>query len=333
MLHIKKILSLPFPIKNPSIEASVKKNGLIFDIETTGLNPHKNQVVLIGFARFDKKGQFVLNQLFLDDPSEEAEMLSIFHRIAASSGFFVTYNGNSFDLPFINTRMKKHSQNQKLDSFYNVDLMRILQTKHFNLPIPDYKLKTVEKYMEISRTDRISGKESVELYKSYLAKKDPLLQSKILLHNSDDIINLFKLLKVFELTDKPEIFFDLSNEVNIAGITFRFQNFKLSGDFILISGICLETQSLDYAYNDALFTFELNSKDRIFNLRIPVLHKNIDIEDYSLIDSKSIVFASESINSFISRNPHHMVISTNGILHTSNILDLSSIILEKILAP
>ncbi|MBK5251653.1 MAG: ribonuclease H-like domain-containing protein [Peptostreptococcaceae bacterium] len=333
MIHIKKILSLPFPIIHPAIEASVKKNGLIFDIETTGLNPHKNQVILIGFARFDKKGRFVLNQLFLDNPSEEAEMLSIFHRIAASSGFFVTYNGNSFDLPFINTRMKKHSQKQKLDSFYNVDLMRVLQTKYFNLPIPDYKLKTVEKYMGISRTDRISGKESVELYERYLSTKDPFIQSKILLHNSDDIINLFKLLKVFELTDNPEIFFDLSNEVNIANITFRFQRFKISGDFILLSGICLEAQALDYAYNDALFSFELNSKDGLFNLRIPVLHKNINSTAYSLIDSNSIAFTSELINSFIFDNPHHMVISTNGIIDKNNILNLSSIILKKILAP
>ncbi len=333
MLHIKKFLSLPFPIKHPAIEASIKKNGLIFDIETTGLNPHKNQIVLIGFARFDKKGRFVLNQLFIDDPSEEAEMLSIFHRIATSSGFFVTYNGNSFDLPFLNTRMKKHSQNQSLDSFYNVDIMRILQTKHFNLPIPNYKLKTVEKYMEISRTDCISGKESVELYESYISTKDPFIQSKILLHNSDDIINLFKLLKVFELTDKPEIFFDLSNEVNVANITFRFQKFKISGDFILINGICLEAQSLDYAYNDALFSFKLNSKDGLFNLRIPVLHKNIDGKAYSLIDSNSVAFASECINSFIFDNPYHMLISTNGIIIKNNIVNLSSIILKKILTP
>jgi len=333
MLHMKKIITPTFPINHPVIEGLIKNEALFFDIETTGLNPHKNQIMLIGFARFDRRGDFALNQLFLEDPCEEAEMLTIFHRIAASSGFFVTYNGNSFDIPFINTRMKKHSQNRKLDAFYNVDLMRVIQTKHFDLPISNYKLKTVEKYMGIGRADQISGKESVDLYKNYLSTKDSSIQAKILLHNSDDIINLFKLLKIFDLAKEPEIFFDFSNEVIIANTVFRFQSFKISGDFALSKGICLIKQSHDFSYNDALFSFELDSKSGIFNLRLPLIRKTVNEKSYSLIDSKSITFASDCMNSFILKNPNKMIVSIDGMIDKKNIISLSSILLEKIFTP
>jgi len=333
MLHIKNILSVPFPFDNTVLENEIKKNALIFDIETTGLNPHKNKVVLIGFIRFDRKNRLTLNQLFIEDLSEEAEMLSVFHRIAASSGFYLTYNGNSFDLPFLNARMNKNSQIGRFDSFYNIDLMRVLKTKHFNLKLPNYKLKTVEKHMGIPRSDLISGKESVELYEQYLASKNPDLKDKILLHNADDITNLYKLLKIFELSDEPEIFFDFSNEIIIYNKTFRFQNFRLSGDFIVSKGICLERQDYGYTFNDALFSFELDKKNGCFNLRIPVFKNEVAGKTHSIIDINSIPFARENIKSFISGNPQRMVVSTEGTINTKNHSDLAKILIKKIFTP
>jgi len=333
MLHIKKILSLPFPIDNSLLKKAIKKDAVIFDIETTGLNPHRNKVVLIGFIRFDKKNRLILNQLFIDDFSEEAEMLSVFNRIAASSGFYVTYNGNSFDLPFLNTRMNQNSLIGHFDSFYNIDLMRVLKSKHFNFQLPDYKLKTVEKHMGISRSDLISGKESVELYEKFLSCKDPKLKDKILLHNADDITNLYKLLKIFEFADKPEIFFDFSNEFKIGDKTFRFKDFRLSGDFIVANGICLEKQDYGYTYNNALFSFELNKETGLFSLHMPVFRKAIGEKKYSIIDVKAIPFASESIKSFISGNTQRMVLSIEKKIDKKNLLDLSRIVIQKILEP
>ena len=45
-----------------------------------------------------------------------------------------------------------------------------------------------------SRDDEISGAESVELYNTYEKIQDPALGEKILLHNSDDILQLSRLL-------------------------------------------------------------------------------------------------------------------------------------------
>jgi len=333
MLHIKRILTLPFPTDNPVLKKAIKKNSLIFDIETTGLNPHRNKVVLIGFIRFDRKNRLTLNQLFIEDFSEEAQMLSVFCRIAVSSGFYITYNGTSFDLPFLNTRMNQNSRIGHFDSFYNIDLMRVLKTKHFNFQLPDYKLKTVEKHMGLSRSDLVSGKESAELYEKYISSKDPGLKDKILLHNADDITNLYKLLKIFEFADNPEIFFDFSNELIVCNKTFRFKDFRLSGDFIVCKGICLEKQDYGYAFNDSLFSFELDKENGSFSLSIPVTKNAIGGKIYSTIDVNSIPFASENIKSFISGNPQRMVVTTGETVDKNNLLDIVAIIIENIFTP
>ena len=52
-----------------------------------------------------------------------------------------------------------------------------------------------------SRDDEISGGESVKLYKRYIESNEKDLEKKILLHNSDDILQLAKLIPVIEKTD------------------------------------------------------------------------------------------------------------------------------------
>lgn len=52
-----------------------------------------------------------------------------------------------------------------------------------------------------SRDDEISGAESVELYNVYEKNHDPALGEKILLHNSDDILQLSRLLPVIGKSD------------------------------------------------------------------------------------------------------------------------------------
>lgn len=52
-----------------------------------------------------------------------------------------------------------------------------------------------------SRDDEISGSESVELYNVYEKNHDPALGEKILLHNSDDILQLSRLLPVIGKSD------------------------------------------------------------------------------------------------------------------------------------
>lgn len=330
MIHSKTNLQLPFPMNHPVIENAVKKDALIFDIETTGLNPHYNQVILIGFIQFDRLRRPVLHQLFLEDAKEEPELLTAFREIVEGSGFYITYNGNSFDLPFLNTRMRKHGQTRLIDSFYNIDLMRILKTSRFNLPVKDYKLKTIEKFMGISREDQISGKESAALYEEYLSGKDPSVKSKILLHNSEDIINLYRLMKILELAEAPELFFDFNHELEIEAKKFRVQSYRMRGSFIVVTGNCIGEIREDWFINDGLFSFELRADSGTFIFSIPTLKEGANGNMVSFIDWQAIPFASKTLESFINRDPRRLLLVSDGVFESETLLALLRILLEEI---
>ena len=63
---------------------------------------------LVGAARFTAEGDFVLQQFFMRDPSEEPALLDALGRFLAPAQALVTFNGKAFDAPLLNTRYLMH---------------------------------------------------------------------------------------------------------------------------------------------------------------------------------------------------------------------------------
>ena len=64
--------------------AFLLENPLYFDIETTGLSWKNSMVFLIGFLKMDfEKDKWILEQWFLEDPSEEKELLKKYQGVTA----------------------------------------------------------------------------------------------------------------------------------------------------------------------------------------------------------------------------------------------------------
>ena len=97
------------------------------------------------------------------------------------------------------------------------------------------------------RTDEISGAESVSLYHNYIAKRKTTTLKKILLHNSDDISLLQRLLKILDRCDvhkaMHEIGFPLIYKKN-SGLVPRM----ITTDNIKIIPACVEVSGKQY-YN------------------------------------------------------------------------------------
>jgi DNA polymerase III epsilon subunit-like protein len=73
-----------------------------FDIETTGLNPHENQVVLIGMKTKGKIGLWKLWEI-----KDEAKMISdALREIERLDETIVGYNNLKFDVPFMLERLR-----------------------------------------------------------------------------------------------------------------------------------------------------------------------------------------------------------------------------------
>lgn len=177
-------------------------NILVIDIETDGLS-HKNTIVIIGLIILIPNQMPTVIQLFNDDYHSEYDLLIELKKIIEEHeiDYFISFNGDSFDFPFINARFQHHHIHYLIPKLINIDLLRIAKKNKDRYPLDNYKLKTIEQSLGINRTDTISGKDSIVLYQAYLESKDQKLKQIILLHNYDDILNMIPLTKLLTLTN------------------------------------------------------------------------------------------------------------------------------------
>jgi len=252
----------------------------VFDIETLGLNSAYVPVILAGLLTVDSDGNAVATQYFAETPEEEVLILEHLRGDFQNTDFLLTYNGKHFDLPFIEKRASVLNIKPLPLNIYNLDLYLVLNG-HSDLKkhIPNLKQKTVEQYMGLSdsRDDLISGAESVELYNTFLStpygpEKDSLME-KILLHNHDDLLQLYKLIPVLKQADVHKAFNTLGFPVG--GINgWPYMNVRLckvTGKEFLIEGKYtgegFSYQSFD-AFMDC-FTCNFN-EDGTFLFKIPI---------------------------------------------------------------
>lgn len=186
--------------KNDTHKYFDSKNVCFLDIETTGLSRKYNQIYLIGIVYFDDVNKaWCLNQFFANHIDQEKEVLEKFHTIIAQFDLIVTYNGISFDLPFIHHRSEKHSIDSNILDIDSFDIYREIRKNRSYLEFDNLKLTTVEEKLDIYREDEYSGKECISFYYQYMKNKETLLKNKILKHNYDDLYYLLDIMKIFDL--------------------------------------------------------------------------------------------------------------------------------------
>ena len=196
----------------------------VFDIETLGLDPRSTAMILSGIVEIAdthetaqglKEGESIVRatQYFCEDPSEEAEVLEKTLEHLSAFDYIVTYNGRHFDIPFVSKRAKLHHLEGFKPNLYNLDIYLVLNGHSpFKKLLPNLKQKTVEEYFGLceSRADEISGKESIDFYYSYLNCTDMQekaeMERQILLHNHDDIVQLFRLIPALRKCDIHKAF-------------------------------------------------------------------------------------------------------------------------------
>lgn len=165
---------------------NTKENLLYLDIETTGLSPETSALTVIGCC--EKDGTAV--QWFNESGSEQKKILSSFLSYAERFDTFVTYNGGTFDLPFLKKKCEEYGLPYSIEGKNCIDLYKNLRSWKHLLPLQNLKQKTVEEFLEIKRKDRLSGRQLVKVYQDYIKTRQPELKSMILQHNKEDILSL-----------------------------------------------------------------------------------------------------------------------------------------------
>lgn len=206
----------------------------VLDIETTGLDRWKNEFILGGLYDVSEG---LLHQVFAQNNSEEAEALEAFAEILEPIDVVITYNGRKFDMPFLEERAARMQTSMPLP--YDLDLYRVVRGySPLKRLLPNLRQKTVEAYMGLwhSRTDEISGEESVYLYREYERTMDPALEEKILLHNRDDVEQLSRLLKVIDKCDFHGAMYNMGFPVKAGNRLLTVKDIRIGRNGFLIEG-------------------------------------------------------------------------------------------------
>lgn len=261
-------------------------SAAFLDIETTGLSPERCKIILTGFA-VPEDDCISTYQFLAEDPSEEPLVLKRSLDFMRELDIAVTYNGKSFDIPFIEKRCRKNRIHMGDVLPYNLDIYQVL--RHFS-PLygflPNLRQKTVENFLGLwsSRLDEISGSESVDLYYHYASTGDEKIRDIILLHNRDDVEQLAKLTQILERCDLPRYLYT-------AGFPCRGNIVKarLDRGLLRITGM-QKNHPVNLSYFDDFNTgirAEYDEYERTLMILIPVINEpNLTVCDLSGLPSE-----------------------------------------------
>ena len=195
--------------KNLIDYAPVNDHKAIYvDIETTGFSRKNDVIYLIGFIYYENQ-DLIIEQFLCEKDADEYELLYKFNQVIKNYEQVIHFNGDNFDLPFIQERMKLYRIKENLSTLNSLDFLKELRPLKKVLGTDNLKLKTMEKLAGYHRIDPFSGGELIQLYHSY-KNGDKAIESTFVLHNEEDMVGLYYLnvfrplisLKKLNLSDK-----------------------------------------------------------------------------------------------------------------------------------
>ena len=293
-----KTFSVPY---NLPLEQTV-----YFDIETTGFSADVTALYLIGCIYYEDYNWKII-QWFAEDKISEKEALIAFSDFLQDKKYLICYNGTTFDLPYLKKKYEKHNLEFNADKFEIIDFYRVFSSNKSFLGVKGLKQKEIEAYLGIFREDEFSGGELIEWYAKYLKlrfSKSPEkeeIYNTLLLHNSDDLIGMAKLTKLYNFlqaigklinSDEPlDIKYEIKDKINIivfsTVVDFNFiKTTRFSKDDFYLEIIC------ENARNKIILTLD------IFETELKLFYK--EYKNYYYLPTEDMVI-HKSLASFVDK--------------------------------
>jgi len=177
--------------KSTKLNDEIIGNLLFIDTETTGLMGGTGTVSFLIGAGYFTAGDFVIEQYLMRDYDEEAAMLQDFKEIMGNHNIIVSFNGKSFDLPLIKTRLIMNRFDRP-NYDYHLDLLH--SARRLWSFLDSCSLKSLERnILNFERIDDVPGHLIPGLYFEFLENKNLELLAPVLEHNIYDILSLVTL--------------------------------------------------------------------------------------------------------------------------------------------
>ncbi len=163
---------------------------LYLDIETLGLN--NQPVILIGLAEHSDR-KLKVYQYLLSSKSREHAILKAMLNHFMNKKALVTYNGISFDIPYLQRRLDYYGIEANLKKCH-YDLLPFSRQAWKN-KLPNCKLGTIEKYiLGLNRGIDIPGAMVPYFYETYIITGNVGPLTAIVEHNRQDLLSLSQII-------------------------------------------------------------------------------------------------------------------------------------------
>ena len=163
---------------------------LFLDLETCGLTACP--VFLAGVCLIGE-GDLVLRQIFARDYLEERALIHEVGRLISESDFLVTFNGKSFDVPFLRDRAAHHLMPFP-SSIPHLDLLWLAR-RRWKHELPDCKLKTLEWHvLRRRRAGDVGGSDIPGLYHDFVQRGEAHRLVPVFHHNMLDVVTMVELI-------------------------------------------------------------------------------------------------------------------------------------------
>ena len=190
--------------RDKKINFNLRKT-LFLDTETTGLaGGTGTSAFLIGIGFF-YENKYIVEQYFMRDYIEESPMLRLIAEKAEDYELIVTFNGRSFDLPLLETRMIMNRIDPVFNRLHDLDLLHPAR-RIWGLSLENCRLGTLEEeVLGFERTeDDLPSALIPDIYFDYVkfGDADPLY--KVFYHNEKDVVSMVGLLfKEYKFFNNP----------------------------------------------------------------------------------------------------------------------------------
>ncbi len=163
---------------------------LFLDLETCGLA--SSPVFLAGTMHWNGE-DFVLRQYFARHYGEEPGLLAAVHEHAKGFDLLVTFNGKSYDAPFLAARALTHGVTLALPR-HHLDLLHHAR-RRWKDELRDCRLQTLELHVcRRRRSGDVPGELVPGIYHEWVRRGDPWALVPVFHHNLLDVITMAEIL-------------------------------------------------------------------------------------------------------------------------------------------